>query len=62
MQFTQLLEVFQQIDVEEAYDNSSGSGGRLRMYGVTQVLVAFMFPFLVIDVSAGREQCYGYHY
>ena len=43
MQFTQLLEVFQQIDVEEAYDSSSGSGGRLRMYGVTQVLVDFMF-------------------
>ena len=48
MQFTQLLEVFQQIDVEEAYDSSSGSGGRLRMYGVTQVLVAFMFFHFVL--------------
>ena len=62
MQFTQLLEVFQQIDVEEAYDNSSGSAGRLRMYGVTEVFAPFMFPFLVIDddVSSGREQRHGY--
>ncbi len=55
MQFTQPLEVFQQIDVEEAYDIGGGSGGRLRMYGVTEVLVAFVFSFNVINVSAGRE-------
>lgn len=51
------LEVFQQIDVEEAYDiGGGGSGGRLRMYGVTEVLVAFpFFTFKVINVSTGRE-------
>ncbi|KAF8726461.1 hypothetical protein AX14_007849 [Amanita brunnescens Koide BX004] len=54
--------IFQQIDVEEAYDNSSGSAGRLRMYGVTEdgnsvmAMITGFLPYFYISVPRGFTQ------
>ncbi|KAK2465669.1 hypothetical protein APHAL10511_002213 [Amanita phalloides] len=51
--------IFQQIDVEEAYENGGGSGARFRMYGVTEdgnsvmALITGFLPYFYISAPRG---------